>query len=182
MELLGGFFVGGFLVYPRKNCTGNPIPNKPPLRKSCATFRAALKPWETNQKNGTNQDNTMASLEKFIPKMFHSQMLNKTNSLIFPDKKQEHPNFGGENKVKNWKARLTTNPYFSIIDICEYMIKFQKCKFWKQSSPFARGNQVCKCFRDCVLSFIVSPWIHWNHAWVCNPFFVTPSLSKLVVE
>ena len=102
--------------------------------------------------------------------------------LYFLTKKQEHPNFGGENKVKNWKARLTTNPYFSIIDICEYMIKFQKCKFWKQSSPFARGNQVCKCFRDCVLSFIVSPWIHWNHAWVCNPFFVTPSLSKLVVE
>ena len=67
----------------------------------------------------------MASLEKFIPKMFHSQMLNKTNSLIFPDKKQENPNFGGEKKVKNWKARLTTKPYFSIIDICEYMIKFQ---------------------------------------------------------
>ena len=49
--------------------------------------------------------------------------------LYFLTKNKKIPILEAKKKVKHWKARLTTTPYFSIIDICEYMIKFQKCKF-----------------------------------------------------
>ena len=61
-------------------------PDKPPLRKSCATFTAALKPWETNNKNGINQDNTNGVLEE-KPSLRCSTQQN-TISLLFPCQKK----------------------------------------------------------------------------------------------